>query len=588
MPLYHNSRSTACRTPVGPLKAGSAVTLRLLSAASVKEASLRVWSDCGHAQIPMTRIHSDGFEAVLQVPDAPGLVWYDFMATDGNGRVRFVGAPDDGLGGEGYETDQPRAFQITVYDPDFTVSRCMRDGIMYQIFPDRFHRSKMPESPRREIYIHRNWDETPIMMPNSRTDNQALDFYGGDLKGIEEKLPYLKSLGVTVLYLNPIFLARSNHRYDTGDYTRIDPLLGDEEDFRSLCAAAERYGMRVMLDGVFNHTGDDSVYFNRYGTFPEKGAYQGHTSPWFKWYSFEKFPNKYACWWGIDNVPTVNKDDPDFREFILGEDGIVRRWLRAGADAWRLDVADELPMDMLRQIRTAAHREKPDAVLLGEVWEDASHKVVWGQTRCYCTGDTLDCVMNYPLRTALLDFLTFRTDSRALARLIESQRENYAPPFYYSQMNLLGTHDRPRAINVLAGRDFEEVPARDRGGVSLSPEELALGKERYLKMLRIICALPGIPCIYYGDEAGMWGAGDPFNRGPYPWGHEDNEFLEKVRAILLERAGSRILKTGGLSLLTPDDDTLCVIRSIEGGKDAFGEAAENGSVAVRVCRRSGE
>ncbi len=584
MSLYHNTRSLACRTPMGAVKAGTPVTLRLLGAECLREAVLRLWHNDKCTELPMRRTHHETFEARLEGLGEPGLFWYDFKAVRSDGSVTFVGAPEDGMGGEGKETSTPCAFQITVYDPDFQVPRYMRDGIMYQIFPDRFHRSKMPSSPRKEIYIHENWDDVPIMMPNSRTDNQALDFYGGDLNGIREKLPYLESLGVTVIYLNPIFLSRSNHRYDTGDFTRIDPMLGTEEDFRALCAECEKRGMRIMLDGVFNHTGDDSIYFNRYGTFPEKGAYQGRQSRWYNWYTFTRFPNTYNCWWGIDNVPTVNKDDPDYQEFILGEDGIVRRWLAAGAGAWRLDVADELSMDMLRRLRTAAKAERADCTVLGEVWEDASRKMVWGETRCYCAGDTLDSVMNYPLRTALLDFFTFKATAGQLARLILSQQENYSPPFYYSVMNILGSHDRPRAINVLAGRDFDDVPPARRGKCTLTDAELALGKSRYLMMLRAVCALPGIPCIYYGDEAGCYGAADPFNRGTYPWGHEDKAFLEEVRAILKQRSESRILKTGSLSLLTPDEDTLVIIRSIDGGRDVFGESAMDGSVSVKITR----
>ena len=550
MALYHNTRSLACRDPMGAVKAGPPVTLRLLGAEHLQDAVVRAWYNGIPREFPIV----------------------------------FLGAPDDGMGGEGHETRTPRAFQITVYDPDFQVPRYMRDGIMYQIFPDRFYRSKMPSSPRKEIFIHENWDDVPIMMPNSRTDNQALDFYGGDLNGIREKLPYLESLGVTVIYLNPIFLSRSNHRYDTGDYTRIDPMLGTEEDFRTLCAECEKRGMRVMLDGVFNHTGDDSIYFNRYGTFPEKGAYQSMQSRWSKWYTFTRFPNTYACWWGIDNVPTVNKDDPDYQEFILGEDGIVRRWLAAGAGAWRLDVADELSMDMLRRIRAAAKAERADCAIVGEVWEDASRKEVWGETRCYCTGDTLDSVMNYPLRDALIAFLTGQGTSADLARLIYSQRENYPAPFYYSVMNLLGSHDRPRAINMLAGKSFEDMPYQTRDRAALTDGELALGKERYLKALRAVCALPGIPCVYYGDEAGVWGASDPWCRATYPWGREDKAFLEKVREVLRFRRDNPVLHTGFVHLLCPDADTLKIIRAFENGKDVFGDPQEDTNLTVTIRR----
>ncbi len=585
MALYHNSRSQACRNPVGPVKAGTEITIRLLGASGTLSAEMRTWYNKKHRIIPLERLHDDTWGTTVTFLKDPGLFWYDFRIIDANGQERFVGSAPDGLGGEGVETDRPTAFQVTVYEPDYAVPPVFRDGIMYQIFPDRFFRSKMPKSPRKEIYLHEKWDEMPIMMPNSRTDNQAMDFFGGDLEGIRQKLSYLKSLGVTVLYLNPIFEARSNHRYDTGDYTKIDPLLGTEADFKRLCEEAREMGISVILDGVFNHTGDDSIYFNRYGTYPEKGAYQSKKSKWYKWYTFKKFPDQYDCWWGIDNVPTVNKSNEEFRRFIMGKDGIVARWLRAGASGWRLDVADELPMDMLREIRRRAKAEKPDSILLGEVWEDASHKEVWGETRCYCTGDTLDSVMNYPLREALLAFLTFRASSAQLRRLIESQQENYAPAFYYSIMNLLGSHDRPRTINTLAGKTFDEMSVKDRPFAKLTEEELALGKARYLDMLRIVCALPGIPCVYYGDEAGLWGAADPYNRGTYPWGHEDESMIESVREILKNRAESRILKTGHLSVVTPDDDTISIIRHIDDNHDVFGEQAENGTVCVTVRRK---
>ncbi len=583
MKLYHNSRSTACRMPVGPLKSGMDVTLRLLGCKEAVRADLRVWREGQLCVIPMKRVDESIFEAALSA-EQPGLIWYDFRVWTAEGEEIGYGNADDGMGGEGVQRNDPRAFQITVYDGAWTVPGYMREGVMYQIFPDRFARSALPDKDRKEILLHENWSDKPVLMPEGNCANVARDFFGGDLRGIMSRLPYLRDLGITVIYLNPIFKARSNHRYDTGDYTKVDPMLGTAEDFEALCDAAKEYGIRIMLDGVFSHTGDDSRYFNRYGHYPDRGAYQGKDSPYYKWFTFTHYPDRYMSWWGIDTLPTVNKHNREYESFICGQDGIARRWLREGASAWRLDVADELPMPFLRRLRKAVKQEKADSLLLGEVWEDASHKEAYGETRCYCAGDTLDSVMNYPLRTAPIDFLTGRTTSTDLARLIHSQRENYPVPFYYSLMNLLGSHDRPRAINVLAGKTFEEMPYRERADAVMTDEELALGKERYLKMLRAVCALPGIPCVYYGDEAGLWGAGDPWCRGTYPWGNEDAGFLSQVREVLRFRRGNPVLHTGFLHLLCPDRDTIKIIRAFENGRDAFGTPQEEISLTVTIRR----
>lgn len=582
MNLYHNSRSAACRTPMGAVKAGQSVVLRMLGAKDAVSVHIRLW-DGQVTYLPMTRKDENVFEAVI-VTKKPGLIWYDFRATDKDGKEHAYGNAPDCLGGEGKEQDCPPAFQITVYDPDWTTPSYMHHGVMYQIFPDRFHRSRVPEDPKDGRFIHQNWDDQPILMPEGKYDNTARDFFGGDLKGIEQKLEYLRDLGVTVLYLNPIFQCRSNHRYDTGDYRKIDPMLGTQGDFDRLCEKARDKGIRVVLDGVFSHTGDDSIYFNKFGNYPGPGAYQGKESPYYGWFTFKEFPDKYNCWWDIDTLPTVIKGNPDYTEFICGEKGVSRKWLSDGAAGWRLDVADELPMSFLRTLKKAVRDEKQDALLLGEVWEDASHKEAYGEVRCYCTGDTLDSVMNYPLRTALIDFFTYKSTARDLVRLIESQQENYPIPFYYALMNLAGSHDRARIINTLVGKDFEDLPYKERHKGRLSQGEYALGKERYLKLLKVMCALPGTPCIYYGDEAGLYGGSDPYCRGTFPWGHEDEDLQQQVREILHRRKDSPALRTGKMTLLAPDNDTIIIIRTIENGQDVFGRAYPNETQSVTVRR----
>ena len=192
------------------------------------------------------------------------------------------------------------------------------------------------------------------------------DFFGGNLDGVRKKLPYLKELGITAIYLNPIFTAYSNHKYDTGDYESIDPMFGDNGLFECLCKEAEERGIRVILDGVFNHTGSDSKYFNKDGTYPTVGAYQSEDSPYFGWYKFTKHPDEYECWWGIKTLPAVNENEPSFVDYSLtAPDAIIKKWLHLGASGWRLDVADELPSEFIKTMRREVKSAKEDAVIIG-------------------------------------------------------------------------------------------------------------------------------------------------------------------------------------------------------------------------------
>ncbi len=587
MELYHHSRNPECRYPTGAAVTGAQVRMRLFSTADAKSATLRLWSG-------KTREHQmkpygyRGWEVTIDLPEEPCTLWYDFRVEDERGRRFYCGNAHDKLGGRGATyLDPPPSFQITVYDPAFSPPEYLRNGIMYQIFPDRFARSKLPETTRTDVTLHTNWDDLPWVpyeiLPGA--DNQPVDFFGGDLEGIRQKLPYLKDMGVTILYLNPIFKARSNHRYDTGDYERIDPFLGTEEDFQQLCREAEAMGMRVMLDGVFSHTGEDSIYFNRYGTYKSLGAYQSKDSKYFAWYRFLRFPDIYACWWNIPTLPEVNKDNLSFRRFILGDRGIARLWVKRGAIGWRLDVADELPMDFLRQLSTAVKKENPQAALLGEVWEDASNKVAYGVLRNYALGDTLDTVMNYPLRDVLIRFFTHETDAHQVVRLIRSQQENYPVPFFYSLMNLQGSHDRARILNALVKRDYADLLPRDRGKQKLPDNLKKLAVRRLKQMLEIIVALPGMPALYYGDEAGMEGASDPFCRGTYPWGKEDTDLREFVKQLFQMRHDRPALRLGLLEIAAVDADTLLIWRGADKeGLDAFKQPLSDDAYVLRISR----
>ena len=581
--VRHDSRDPLYRTPSGARPTGSDVILRC-RADDARAVTLRLWWDDGEIRRPMTASPRGAglFEIRLTLPEQSGLLWYYFIV-DFDGETRLYGNADDRLGGEGRLYDhEPPSFQLTVYDEEFDTPRWMREGLLYQIMPDRFaaRGKNAPEAG----WLHEKWDEPPaIHVDPSTHDNRADDFFGGNFRGVMDRLDYLKELGVTAIYFNPIFRARSNHKYDTGDYETIDPSFGTREDFEALCGRARALGIRILLDGVFSHTGSDSRYFNRLGRYDSLGAYQSLESPYASWYRFKRWPDEYDCWWGFETLPTVNKSDESYRRYILtGENAIVKRWLRRGASGWRLDVADELPVPFLRTLRKSVKSVDPDAAVLGEVWEDASNKVAYGQLRCYCLGDTLDSVMNYPLREAAIGFVTGTLDAYAFCRRVESLRENYPLPFFYSLMNLMGSHDRARLLNVLAGEAWEGVDPLERGGCRLSDAQRALAIRRLAEMWKLYAALPGMPSVYYGDEAGMEGAADPFCRFPYPWGREDAQVMTITREALALRASRPILRRGALQLHPIDRDTVRIRRFAYAGCDVFGEPLDDAEFEINV------
>ncbi|MBQ3068473.1 MAG: alpha-glucosidase C-terminal domain-containing protein [Clostridia bacterium] len=511
-------------------------------------------------------------------PQEEGLYFYTFQLHTDIG-IKTLSRRADGsacLSDSGLNTP---FWQLTCYAADFKTPDWLAGGVMYQIFPDRFARSSQEKQgvPADRV-MHGSWDEPVRWQPDEQGRYHNNDYYGGDLKGIEERLDYLKELGVTCIYLNPIFEAHSNHRYNTASYRRVDPLLGTEEDLRSLVFNAATLGIRVMLDGVFSHTGSDSEYFNRENRYEGQGAFQSPASPYYNWFQFRQWPQSYASWWGFDTLPEVNETEPSFMNYINGEDGIVRHWLRTGLGGWRLDVADELPDAFLDVLRSAAKAEDPDAVVLGEVWEDASNKHSYGHRRRYLLGRQLDSVMNYPFADAVLGFLRGGT-SDWFCSSVETIVEHYPPQVTRLLMNHIGTHDTERALTVLAGE-----PSNGRGrpwqaSKILTPEE----RERGLRLMRLASALqfclPGVPCIYYGDEAGAEGYRDPFNRAPYPWGREDRELIGWYRQLGKLRRVAKALPEGSFRRLSTASDVVCFERA-DGDKRVL--CAVNRSDETRV------
>jgi cyclomaltodextrinase / maltogenic alpha-amylase / neopullulanase len=441
---------------------------------------------------------------------------------------------------DGTTFDETPVYQQTVYRNDFTTPDWLSGGLMYQIFPDRFRKSgDFPLPSMNKDWVFRDiWGEDPFAGPDENGIVKNNDFFGGNLRGIEESLPYLENLGVTVIYLNPIFEAYSNHRYDTANYMKIDPLLGTVEDFRNLCAEAKKRGIRIILDGVFNHTGSHSVYFNKDGSYDSIGAYQSQDSPYYRWYSFASWPHEYASWWGIDTLPGLCEEEPSLLNYLIkSDDSVIAYWLRAGASGFRLDVADELPDGFLDALRDKIKSIDKDACIIGEVWEDATNKMAYDKRRKYFLGTQLDSVMHYPLKKGILQFLTEDGDGKNLEEIILSIQDHYPGPAWKSLMNILGTHDTERIRTVLSH------------GVSD-----AEAKNRLYAALLIWAFMPGIPCIYYGDEIGMQGGKDPMNRRCFEPEWADGDVQEYYKEILGFRR-----KVFGLS-----DMVLCGLRGEKG------------------------
>ena len=547
MSTYFDSRDPACKSPFGAVPCGTEVSFAVFCTdeENIVSGALHVTEEfAGREQtVPLT-LSGGAWRCVYAAPRRPELAWYRFSLRRRSG-----------------ETVTLAQRQLTVYEEYGAAPDWFGRGVSYQIFPDRFCRSRVPDPAGLvgDRTVHENWQDTPEFRPDERGEIRNRDFFGGDLAGIISKLDYLKSLGVTTLYLNPIFEAASNHRYNTADYMAIDPMLGTAEDFRALCREAHARGMRVLLDGVFNHTGSASRYFNADGFYPELGAAQSKDSPYYNWYHFTHWPDSYDAWWGIKTLPAVEENQASYRDFIIrSEDSVVRHWLRCGADGWRLDVADELPDDFIAELRQAMDAEKPDCLLLGEVWEDGSNKIAYDRRRKYLLGRETHGLMNYPFRTAALDWLC-GGDAAAFRENMEQLRENYPSPAFYSAMNFLSTHDTPRILTLLGG---EPTPAdkAERAAARLSPAGRELARRRLMLGALLLYTFPGSPTVYYGDEAGMEGYEDPLNRRAFPWGAEDEELLRWYRKLGQLRGGRPSLQRGDICYLYADGSGLALRR----------------------------
>ncbi len=546
MRILFNSKKKEYKDPFGCLTPGQECTLNIQIPQSVGTSGVRVVLTYENGrlyrEVPMEFSRQEGLFDLWSAQfslDAPGLYFYYFSITGHTGTFRLFKYGDD------TNMEDGGCWQVSCIPADFTVPDWAKGAVMYQVFPDRFCKEGDCDLTGKlnPFVLHESWEEEVFWQPNETGEILNNDFYGGNFRGITKKLPYLAELGVGILYLNPIGKAFSSHRYDTADYKTPDPMLGTLADFKTLCETAHSLGIRVILDGVYSHTGADSVYFNKYGNFGAGGAYRDPGSPFASWYNFFHYPNGYNSWWGFDTLPTVKKMDGGFLDYIIrDDDSVVAHWLNLGADGFRLDVADELPGEFLAMLKKRIRELKPDALLIGEVWEDASNKISYN-TRCrYFVDGVLDSVMNYPFRSAILDFVRGAIGADALAEQVMTILENYPAQVIACNMNLLGSHDTPRLLTALS--DPFDGSREQLAQRFLTPEQKKRGKTLLFLASVLQFTLPGCPCIYYGDEALMEGHKDPFNRRPYPWGKEDAETIAHYRALGQLRKRSSALQTG--------------------------------------------
>ncbi len=617
--LYHNSRNSLYRSPTGAVPAGTPVRLRFRSYANdLTSVEVRVWDDRQDTATlyPMEIVSSDPaydyWEGTLSTSE-PTVLWYRFIVTDGSDTDYYEDDQivddlyrgyNEGGPGKPYDTSPDLSFQITVYDPALQTPDWVKNAVVYQVFPDRFRDGDPANnviSGTHFVYGNPNGGITYTTWNSEVIDPRdpgspyywrwSEDFYGGDLQGIADRLDDLQAIGFTALYLNPIFLSPSNHKYDTTDYTQVDPHLGGNGALAALLAAAQARGMRVVLDGVFNHSSSDSIYFDKYGRYPTAGAYESQSSPYYDWYTFYDWPDDYKSWWGFDTLPVLDSSNPEVRSYVYGDaDAIGRRWVISGTAGWRLDVGGDIDPGLTRDptndywenFRQAVKGADPEAVIIGEEWGDASPWLLGGEW---------DAVMNYRFRSALLSFLRDRhyedNDNNpasyggVLDPITPSQldawlrgiQEDYPPEAWLAMMNLLGSHDTNRLRFVLSknqkGDDDQHLPYNP--ATDLSPEEV----DPYQNLLALLqFTLPGAPTVYYGDEVGVDAPGrwynekwedDPYNRVPFPWADTPGHYARRPQiaaryALLAQaRADHPALRIGSFDTLLTDDQAMLYV-----------------------------
>lgn len=528
------------KVPEGPSQKNKVVTYTLKIAKQIGSTSA-IFNCCKDYEdtpmrVPMKAVEFDNYiEYTASVKfETAGLYWYCFEVFQGEHQFFLQKTPSFDVEPTGYAENK---FQQLVYNTASKTSDSYKGGVMYHIFVDRFCKEGKVV-PHTDMVLRSDWGGD--MRKNS--DDFLIinkECFGGNLKGIEKKLDYIKSLNVSTIYLSPIFEANSYHKYDTADYSKVDSMFGTEQDLCSLIKKAKAKDIRIILDGAFNHTGDDSIYFNKTGRYKTVGAYQSKKSPYYNWYSFQEFPEKYDAWWGIGLMPQIKKGSPHFTKFIAGKDGIIEKYMKLGIFGFRLDVADELAENTLSAICKAARGVKPDCLMLGEVWEDASNKIAYDERKKYFLGGQLDSVMNYPMKDAIIKYVT-TGNPEDIKNVLYMIKDHYPKDIQDNLMNILGSHDTPRILSIL------QKATNNDPNIS----------KQLLKIATLIqYTVMGVPCLFYGDEQGVLGDEAPFCRTCFPWGKE-NGALKNWFEMLGNLRKHIVFQKGKLNVLMCEDGVL--------------------------------
>lgn len=529
MSIIYDSWMESHKKPFGALEIGEDININIEAISDVKEIYLILETNEDIKKEIKMENKSNGIFTIDKYKfEKENIYFYYFKSIEGETLdVKYYGKSYDcGECVECHDINYINKYQITVSRKTES-PKWFKEGILYHIFVDRFNRTGKINNPKKNSFIYANWEDTPMYIKNKENEVIRWDFHGGNLKGIISKLNYLKGLGVTVIYLSPIFKSQSNHKYDTGDYKTIDPMFGDEEIFKELIYKASKKGINIILDGVFSHTGDDSIYFNKYGNYDSLGAYQSKNSKFFSWYNFKDYPNEYDCWWGVKSLPNVNETENSYMDYIIRDkDSVIKKWMNYGVKGWRLDVVDELPSKFLETLKKETLNIDNESVIIGEVWEDASNKISYSERRKYFLGNQLNGVTGYVFKNIVVDFLKGNVNSQAVYNRFMTIKENYPKDAFKSNLNLLGTHDTRRILT------------------ELNEEKELLKLAVFIQM-----TFEGVPYVYYGDEAGLIGETDPDNRRTYPWENEDKDILNFYKKIIKERKNNKLLSSGETKFL---------------------------------------
>lgn len=547
MSIIYDSWMESHKKPFGALEIGEDININIEAISDVKEIYLILETNEDIKKEIKMENKSNGIFTIDKYKfEKENIYFYYFKSIEGETLdVKYYGKSYDcGACVEYHDINYINKYQITVSRKTES-PKWFKEGILYHIFVDRFNRTGKINNPKKNSFIYANWEDTPMYIKNKENEVIRWDFHGGNLKGIISKLNYLKGLGVTVIYLSPIFKSQSNHKYDTGDYKTIDPMFGDEEIFKELIYKASKKGINIILDGVFSHTGDDSIYFNKYGNYDSLGAYQSKNSKFFSWYNFKDYPNEYDCWWGVKSLPNVNEIENSYMDYIIRDkDSVIKKWMNYGVKGWRLDVVDELPSKFLETLKKETLNIDNESVIVGEVWEDASNKISYSERRKYFLGNQLNGVTGYVFKNIVVEFLKGNINSQDVYNRFMTIKENYPKDAFKSNLNLLGTHDTRRILT------------------ELNEEKELLKLAVFIQM-----TFEGVPYVYYGDEAGLIGETDPDNRRTYPWENEDKDILNFYKKIIKERKNNKLLSSGETKFLKlSNQNILGYIRYIKNDK----------------------